>query len=682
MKFLKYFIPFFAFMATVGCNDEQSLKPTHQVQSGDKITIDLSLDMAEITSTKTRAFADNPDYANLKLYVVEFELRDANQPYDNNLSKNYTAFIEDEGVSADDHDVHYKITLNKTDQPRVLHFIAVPSSTELDLSFGSEASMISSLQVDNSTPAYWNRIEFPNGYGSYDQNENWTNIDGLEKMFEHVPMLCNFAKISLSVDASAGFTLDGYALINRPAKGTVAPWISKKNESGKDESRFPQFLDGKDLKPYSTISADYKGYWPFNDVTDVADKTPTDDLFTNQSKYLYEHPHTDLNSPLILIRGHKADGNTMYYKLDLGKTDDDNLFQFYNILRNFEYQVTITEIGADGYSTAQAALNGVVYNNFSFDVNTRRMLNVSDGDNMLWVNQTTFVVTNTDETTIHFLYRYKENIGNNGGNVVNDNIEFKNLDTGEAITGITYSTTDDADGWREVTITTVEPEATRKSQEFIIYDKETGLGRTIRVIVRIPWNYNEPSLYGVNYDTYSEYQDAVKNYSQWKNTVSSMTATGATIGGEPLTIGFVIGNDVDEAMFPLDFVFEANPQNIENNKLGNLLVQTGTSLFPTVTTTRIKYVKTVTWLDWNTELSEENPTGAQVTLKDDSGNEEIIHFVRGRFLTMSSITGSTNNIRVYNPYIRVRNDDGTYNPYLEFTFGVNSQAHGPNLAKN
>ena len=90
----------------------------------------------------------------------------------------------------------------------------------------------------------------------------------------------------------------------------------------------------------------------------------------------------------------------MYYKLDLGKADDSNLFQFYDILRNFEYAITVRQIDADGYTTAEAALNGVVYNNFSFDVNTRNMANVSDGDNMLWVNQTTFVVTSPDETTI------------------------------------------------------------------------------------------------------------------------------------------------------------------------------------------------------------------------------------------------------------------------------------------
>ena len=674
MKFLKYILPIVSLIAMPGCRDEVPL-PAENQQLADKITLDVSLDVAKIVSTGTRAFTDEPVYGDLKLYVLEFERAgDGSDPFANNLSKDYTSDVENEATNGDG-DVHFNITLDKTDQPRVLHLIAVPKDTELNIGYGNEGTLIPGLQLDNSTPAYWNRIEFPAGYGSYDSAGKWKDVEDLNDKLTHVPMICNFSKISLRVDDAAGFILDGFALINRPLKGTVAPWNST-------DMQFPTFLnDSGALEQYSTVSENYSGYWPYNQVTDVADKTPTDVLFTNEVKYIYEHPHTSLNSPLILLRGHRnGSNNTMYYKLDLGKADASNLFQFYDILRNFEYAITVRQIDADGYTTAEDALNGVVYNNFSFDVNTRNMANVSDGDNMLWVNQTTFVVTSPDETTITFRYRYRKNIHTNGGTLSNgtgegDDIAFKDLVTGEAITGITYGTTDDADGWRDITITTVEPSATRRAQEFIIYDKNTGLGRTIRIIVRNPWNYSNTSLYGVNYDTYQQYLTAVSDYPQWQNTVSSQTASGSQVGGQPLTIGFEIENDIPEAMFPLEFVFEANPQNIENNKTGNLLVQTGRSLFPNVSYNTIKYVKTVTWLDYNTELSAENSTGAQVTLEDGS----VIHFVRGRFLTISSITGTSNQIRVYNPYMRVRNADGTYSNYLDFTFGVSNQA-GPDLA--
>ena len=674
MKFLNYIFPILSILTISGCQDDVSL-PLDFQQETDKITIDVSLNVAKITDTRSRTFADVPDYSDLKLYVLEFERSgDGSDPFANNLSKDYTSDVENEAVNGDG-DVHFNITLDKIDQPRVLHLIAVPNNAELNIGYGNEGTLIPGLQLDNSTPAYWNRVEFPGGYGSYDSDGKWSNAEDLKDKLTHVPMICNFSKISLTIDQAAGFVLDGFALINRPMKGTVAPWNST-------TMQFPTFLNGSGaLESYSTISDDYSGYWPYNQVTDVADKTPADALFTNDVKYIYEHPHTSLNSPLILLRGHRTGSqNTMYYKLDLGKPDDSNLFQFYNILRNFEYVITVRQIDADGYATAEAALNGVVYNNFSFDVNTRNMANVSDGDNMLWVNQTTFVVTSPDDTTVTFRYRYKKDIRNNGGTVANgtgesDDIAFKDLVTGEAITGITYGTTDDADGWRDVTITTVEPSATRRAQEFIIYDKNTGLGRTINIIVRNPWNYSESSLYGVNYDTYEQYQTAKDNYPQWLNTVSSLTASGSQVGGQPLTIGFVIENDIPQAMFPLEFVFEADPQNIENNKTGNLLVETGKSLFTNISYNTIKYVKTVSWLDYNTELSTENPTGAQVTLEDGS----VIHFVRGRFLTISSITETSNQVRVYNPYMRVRNADGTYNNYLDFTYGVSTQA-GPDLA--
>lgn len=643
-----------------GCTDNQSDWKDNLGNEGKTFSLDITLNVADISAVQSRAFSESPDYEGLKLYILEFDKK--GNPLSNPLSNDLTGSIKEPSLNSDG-DIHFKLTLNKTSESKVLHFIALPQDVALNLSLEggnfTEGTLIPALQVSNSTPAYWQRVEFPLGYGSFDVSNNWTPATYLEEKLSHVPMIRNFAKISLAAADGKEFTIEGFALVNQPTKGTVAPW-------NPETGSFPSFLDGENkMQEYATIDAAYEGYWPFDPVTDVGNKTPVEADFTPASKYLYERPMSSVNNLYIIVKVKRAaNGPSMYYKLDLGKPTNTTPFEYYDILRNFEYAVTIGDVEADGYATIGDAMNGVVFNNLSFDVNTRQMLNVSNGHAMLWVNQATFVVTNDGETTIHFKYRYKTDINNNGGTVSNGALKFPGLEPGDAIESVTHGTTDDADGWREVTIITKNPTPTRVSQEFIIYDPNTGLGRTINIIVRNPWNYMDPALYGVVYDTYDQYKTARDSHGDWANNVSSTSA------GQPVTVSFKIDDNIPEAMFPLEFVFEANPQNIENNKTGNLLVKTEASYFGSVNQPTIKYVKTVTWADYNSELSEDNPTGTKVT---DGGS--TFHFVRARFLTIQSVSGTTNRLRVYNPYMRVQ---GGTNDYLDFTYSAKDE-EGPDL---
>lgn len=69
-------------------------------------------------------------------------------------------------------------------------------------------------------------------------------------------------------------------------------------------------------------------------------------------------------------------------------------------------------------------MDGVVYNNLSFDVTTNKMLNISNGTDMVWVNFTTAVVTqNTDaDRTIKFGFKYAKNIGKDNETVDNPSV--------------------------------------------------------------------------------------------------------------------------------------------------------------------------------------------------------------------------------------------------------------------
>lgn len=647
MKILRYIFPILTLISLGSCSDElQSVGEPAGEEGGNTIKVDVTLNVADIAAASSRAFTDKPDYSDLKLQVVEYVL--ASGPLDGNMfTTNYTDSIKNITTNGDG-DVHFSIVLNKTDEPRVLNFIATPKDVELTVPYGLEGTSVPGLTLTDQTPAYWQRVEFPDGYGVYDSEGKWTTNEQVQGKLTHVPMIRNFAKVSLRVADGAGFTLEGFALLNRPAVGTVAPWNTTTME-------FPTFLSGDKLLSYSDINATYHGRSPGNQVIEADPATAT---YNTEAKYLYERPQSSINNPVVIMRGRRNGATaSTYYKIDLGYKDENNLFRYYNILRNFEYAITVNAVGADGYDTPQAAMDGVVFNNFSFDINTRQMLNVSNGRDMLWVNQTTFVVTNADQREITLRYRYKKNISNSGGTASNGDIRFLDLETGEAIDNITYGTSDDNDGWRQVTITTPIPTSDRKMQEFVVYDPTTGLGRTITIVVRTPWFYTNAGVWGGNYNYYDQFIFNEKEREEWNGFVSSSTTIG-----QPLTVRFHIDDNIPEALFPLTFTFESDRQNIENNKIGNLVVVSGPSFFDASKTT-IKYVKTVTWADYNSELTHENQTA---TIVDDDNDGITSHVVRARFQTILPIsTEQWTTIYVYNPYIRVQ---GSESDYLEVRF--------------
>ncbi|MDE5793349.1 MAG: hypothetical protein K2I08_01355 [Muribaculaceae bacterium] len=645
-----------ACLAMLGsCQDEiQPIKETPFVDDSDTFTVGVSLSMAEFSSADTRAFSNTLDYRDMDLHVIEFELGE--DPFvGSNLTNNYTDKIKMTGVNGDDNvdDMHFDLTLYKAFEPRVLHFIAVPKGTELNIPLGQEGSVIPSLFLSDNTPAYWKRLEFKNGYGDFNSDGDWVQLKDLQLDLTHIPMISNFAKISLTATAASNFSLEGFQVMNQPKSGYIAPWDAEKGE-------FPDFLNGSSMLSYADIDAYYKGRSPNNQaLVTKASETTFDDP---SPKFIYERQASSINNPFVIMKGRRngIDTESKYYKLDLGHFDGENLFEYYDLIRNFNYAVNITKVEAEGYSTAQEALEGVVFNNFSFDVNTKQMLNVSNGEDMMWVNQTTFVVTDEEETTVTFRYRYMKDITNGGGTVGTNEVLFKNLVPDEengVITSVNYGAVG-ADGWRDVTITTVSPTTTRKEQTFIAYNPTTGLGRSITIVVRTPWLYTDAGVWGGNYNYYQQFIDNVAAREEWNGFVSSDSDLG-----QPLTVRFHIDDNLPEAIFPLTFTFESNRQNIENNKVGNLQVEYGSSYFdPTKRT--IKYSKTVTWANYNSKLTEDDELG---TIVDDNNDGITSHVVRARFQTIAPIvTGQVTNIRIYNPYMRVSTD--AESQYLEVSF--------------
>lgn len=645
MKIFKY-IPFLiSLLSLSACSEDILESGTPATGNNDgTFTIDVSVSIPEMVVNNSRAMGDAPDYAGLQLYLVAFAMNDANDPTANFYINNYQAY--DQTVQADG--VHFKVTLLQTEEPRVLHLIAVPKDVTLNLGqYGSE-EMISRLTTSAGNDAYWQRVEFPNGYGTVDDNGTFTlNADTKAKLTQ-VPMIRNFARVAVGLQRgfSDPFTLEGFMVVNTPSAGTVAPW---------GDMKFPTYI-GSDKKQLDYDALNYHGILAGGATFENSD-VANNDNYTTAPKYLYERPRSSVNPTCVIVKGRYNGEASSYYKIDLGRVLSNGVFENYNILRNFQYTVTITGVTTSGYSTPEAALAGVTYNNLSFDVNTEKMLNISNGTAMLWVTQTTEVVTKEENRVFYFGYKYKPDL--NQPTVDNSQIDWSSLNTtNSSLNGVVlsvqevagipegYDATQYAD-YKFFRIETAPIGVSSVTGSFVVVNSATGLGRKINIVVSPPFEITRNRIFAGNYNIPDQFP---YNRPTWENYVETEL-------GKPLTIFFTLDDELPEAIFPLVFDVEANPQDIENNPIGTLVVTSGPSDFPGLSTQRrIKYQKIVTWQNYNEELDAAHPFGLIVPdkLNDKDGSKGLkIRRVRCRLRTINGVTASqVTKIRITNPYFK------------------------------
>lgn len=675
-------------MILFSCADDVSLTKS-QIKDGeakivgDQVVLSSSIDVSDFKTVSTRSFEDTPTLSDLRLYIVEFV--DNGDPLTNTLSAVYRPSKEEAGTES----VKYTVTLNKTDQPRILHLLAV-ADDNLEIPYGVESSVMPGLvsrintASGTSQDAYWRRLEFKKGYctqvtNSETQKVEWVINDDLkEKLIgKNIKLVRNFAKITVGVaenvtvpDANTSFELKGFFVVNTPFRGTMVPYSSQ----GK---YFPEFLneDGTPLS-YNEVAKNYSGISPANTTlgnqltSEDAPVIPDQNLTSYEtiengdtkkweclpSVYMYERPFNSINRTYIIVKGvyhnriTNPEDKESYYKLDLGTNDENGIFRYYGILRNFNYFIRITGVATSGYATPQEAAEGTVYNNISFDIDTDHLINMSDGTDIIRVNLTTAVITDKD-SVIEFRYAYKAGItGDNNGTYNNTLVSFIDLQPGAVIKSV--SEYDDSNSpWRTVKITCDDPSQITKTQEFTVVNKETGLGRTITLVSHLKWdfeNFHEYAGIWENYpDTYNGLyrQDADGNKGDQITGLSNATYSdkvGTDVGSQ-FTIFFDIPDNIPEALFPLVFTIESNQQGLENEPMGTIVVSPGPSLFPdNGGDNRIQYNKSVTWTEYNSPL--------RMDVRDDNGtvigdpaDGPVTHRVRCRFRTIETVH---NNLEV------------------------------------
>lgn len=724
MKSLKYILIGIAGLLSCACTDDAYMRGPQINDNearieGDKVILKASLDIAEFRQAATRAFPETVTLEDLNLYLVEFI--DDGSPLRNTLRTVYRPATET--AAADNSVVTYTVTLDKTDQPRILHLIAV-ADDNLEVPYGVESAVIPGLTGGTNadgegTDAYWRRLKFPAGYCYQNDQKEWViNSDLKDKLITPtVPLVRNFAKVTVGIDENAiypentSFTLKGFLIVNVPLKGSFAPYSSENKD-------FPEFFneEGNQLS-YLAVAQNYRGYAPANttlgnevtsqDAPEIPDQaltsfsTTEDDGSTKKwnclpSQYLYERPFNSISRTYIIIKGvyHNRTTNpkdqASYYKLDLGANDNDGIFRYYGLLRNFNYFIRIKKIMTNGYATAAEAAEGTVYNNIAFDIDTDHLLNMSNGSDIVRVNFTTAVITENNQT-LDFQFAYKAGIqSSNNGTYNNELAQVIGLEAGAVIKSVTKTSTggtgaNPANPWDTYKIECNNPvSGITYTQEFTVVNSETGLGRTITLVSHQKWDFISPREYAGIWENYpSTYKDL-----QYENQLvdpDDLVDSGGRYSGEAgaevgsqFTIFFDIPDNIPEALFPLVFTIESRQQGLENEPMGTIVVAPGPTLFPEfngVGENRIQYNKSVTWSEYNAAL--------RIDVRDDNGTAigkpedgPVTHRVRCRFRTIETIANNTEiNVRIANQNFN------TTQVNFKRTQAANG-LHGPGLVSN
>lgn len=558
-----------AIIALTACNKDIIVPEI--VTDNENVVLDFSVVVPE-AQTATKAFSDTPVIGGLKVFV-----------FDQNslLLEAVDATLTDNTETTDK--VEFTVILPQHPSACSVHFVAnCPATTNIM----SEADM-TSLVTSGTEDAYWQRIPVDNLIAS-----NQALKDVLVAKFTKIPLIRNFAKVTVGLASTVeGFQLQGYTLINVPTSGTVVPYNTEKGE-------FESYNKAGTGLDYAALKVNrYNGFMPtgvqYN--TDVPSEVKnTSAIYTYESKARKEN-----NTALIVYGTYTADNGTKtagYYKVDFLTSDDE----YYDILRNLHYKVTINSVLGAGYPTAAAAAAAAAGNNISASTDTRNLLNISDGTSRLFVDEIAKHIVTSQAFTIK--YRYEPTIGgapSNGSAVLTRSKEGA---TDAVIGSYLVEETDGSDGWRTIKIT---PKALPAAGSVYVEEltiKAGHLQRTVTLYLHQPYAM----------------------------TVTCTPEEASAVNTE-VTVSLTVPSGLPEEIFPLQFVMEdtqlcLSPNAARESDQGSIPVSPGPSMI-TSGKQAFQFTRTLTWTQYNAITASGNTKTIPTYFKTSKAVENIKVYV-------------------------------------------------------
>ena len=595
MKNLLYILSIIIGLLFTACQDDDF--SISKIEEGGEVSLTFSVTIPEAQKASSRSF-NQPSIKSLFLVVFEggyrVETRKASPV------NGWSATSGNECL--------FKVTLNETPNARTIHFIAnyfdVTQKEDNALGTGTEVALIGNLMTDikadengkvNTSPeVFWQRINFSNGIIDNDETK---------KLLKKVPLIRNFTQISAKIAtdendkpklSSDKFELEGFAVINPIDQGYIAPY---NNLTGEFDS-FGNISSGNDGIVYNATTyenMDYMGRVPSTAsvlTTSITDEPDGGLTFSLNPYYMFERKfeESDENHTYVLIKGkYNNNQSSSYYKVALTYRDEDDNPHNYNLLRNFNYVITINNVTGDGKPNAKeaAAMTGS-HNDLSASVETKSYTNISDGYSRFFVSFTD--TTLVDNTPIKLKFKYIPDITNsstvnnnvkgfndnglddddeNAADNIVDYVTIPNLN-GNVISSYTISNANDPapnSDWRTITITPNQVTQLKK-QSITLF--AGNLSRTINFTLRP---------------------------KETMNVVCNPKIV-AKEDGETVNVNIQIPDNISETLFPLEFNIEA----VERTLSSTLPVWTGTSITGNGKAT-FGYTKELTWEQY-TELKE------------------------------------------------------------------------------
>ena len=520
-------------LSFIACSEHDFLTDSNIVQSNGKpVDINGSLNTPDLQVMSTRSLGESPDIK--KLYAIVFDNNGLLMEVDTCKAANSNGDNINNFSTASNGLTYFHVTLHTSTTPRIVHLVAnfnPDFTTILD-----EASLMRKMVVTDSTDSYWQRIVFDEGI--YMNSDGTVDAEKTLPKMQNLKLIRNFAKVTVSISDSIKniFIPQGYYVFNQPKSGTVAPY--NVNTAISDDpltSRFADYIasDGTTMSYKELLDQKYYGYEP-ETRTFKNDPDPTSASFPWKNilepTYIYECTHrNDLDNPYIIIKGTYISGTgstgvPTYYKADFcypteqtGSTDLTSM-TYYNLIRNFQYNLKVTRISGNGSKTLADAIVGGPMNNFMGVTTTGNITNIANDISRLYVSFTDEMFTTKDPIVI----KYKNVFNMHDPSTTSDdeicNLRRRELNTtdytgknyvriigldeedkspigtikGPIAASATISSGNDANGWRTITIQPTDlPTSSleQKIQTISIYNSD-GLERNINLYYRRPMNFS------------------------------------------------------------------------------------------------------------------------------------------------------------------------------------------------
>ena len=548
-----------------------------------KVLIDFSVQIPDVAPS-TKAMAEKPALKNLMVAVFDKE----GYLVESAFAKGNTVLATENGTKC-----LYQVALTQSKERRIIHFIGnAPES----LRFGTEETVLSYVKSElgsDNEDLYWYRREVPSISGvNMTLDPVYQATPQTEKAFDDIPLIRNFARISLVNAATANFELESWTVVNTYKTGTCAAYNTSKGEFVEyfnyDDSQVEEYqqLGIKELGEPKTLETllgeNYKGNVPAN-VDKVSVEEAKSKLSSSQYYYAYERDVTSDPAYIIAYGTYKGDGknNKCYYKIGLYDNDGKS----FPLLRNFQYTLKITKVERAGYDTFEEASTSTGSGNISTAQETLSLVYISDGVASLSVDYTEKMIVEDKPEVLHF--NFMKNVTNGTVGDLSDVRVIVNKPEGTAgaaiakVNGTAVAAGDKItpNNWT-LEITPVTPTAASKKQSITIYaDYTRGEGADAQTITL------QRTVTYIVWEKQSLVVKCVPNEIPQER-------------GSNMDLQVTLPGGLSSSMFPLDLKIEAANLSITpNNEKDHMPVQSGNSIINS-SKSAFYFIKTVQWAEY------------------------------------------------------------------------------------